>query len=357
MSDKAKALELIEGVIMHNNYPDEVAAIKTIRKALEPVEGAPLQTKEQDYIRDLLKMVDRAVDVEGLKRSLVDNGIFMDSWDDCIDHSADPSKMVETKAYYAHEMSDHIREVTKMVDKPVDVDEVEKILRNEGWGDDLDKAQAKIDRAVDVGGILNDLYSDMDKAFNLGKNHDFGLCIDDTQIGIEFAFNWLCEQDHLQAQNMLTKSQNVNTSDKHVNGVDEKAISDAVFKFLDERALTADDHAKELMFHFGMYLQAQGLIGGGWQDISSAPKDGTEILLYAKGFGSILDTDATEFPYGKPPIPCLTWKIAGKHMYAYQGYYSPKGTETHWFSTNDFEFLKKPTHWQPLPTPPTEDKK
>lgn len=41
------------------------------------------------------------------------------------------------------------------------------------------------------------VYSAMDKAFNLGKNHDDGLCIDDTQIGIEWAI------DHLANRNML----------------------------------------------------------------------------------------------------------------------------------------------------------
>lgn len=34
----------------------------------------------------------------------------------------------------------------------------------------------------------------------------------------------------------------------------DKEISDLVFQFLEERALTADDHAKQLMFHFGKYL-------------------------------------------------------------------------------------------------------
>lgn len=37
----------------------------------------------------------------------------------------------------------------------------------------------------------------------------------------------------------------------------EKEVSDLVYAFLEERALTADDHAKQLMFHFGLYLIAK----------------------------------------------------------------------------------------------------
>lgn len=44
---------------------------------------------------------------------------------------------------------------------------------------------------VDVATVLDELYTILDNAFALGKNHDNGLVIDDTQVGAEFAFNYL----------------------------------------------------------------------------------------------------------------------------------------------------------------------
>lgn len=65
-----------------------------------------------------------------------------------------------------------------------------------------------------------------------------------------------------------------------------------------------------------------------WQDIATAPKDGTELLLYGV---------------------CWDRKLRGK--------YSPD-INVGWFSTNG-EWLTRslvegitPTHWMPLPSPP-----
>ncbi|QBJ80485.1 hypothetical protein [Aquitalea sp. USM4] len=62
----------------------------------------------------------------------------------------------------------------------------------------------------------------------------------------------------------------------------------------------------------------------GWQDISTAPKDGTDVLL--------------SMPYGMPP------RVAG---YFKDGWYS--------FDRPDDE-IKDPSHWMPLPIPPKPSK-
>lgn len=67
---------------------------------------------------------------------------------------------------------------------------------------------------------------------------------------------------------------------------------------------------------------------GGWQDISTAPKDGTE---YA---GIIKDAHGN---FGQP-FACFYDEDKGSHVCVRQ-------TEC---------FLHKPTHWMPLPQPPKE---
>lgn len=63
-----------------------------------------------------------------------------------------------------------------------------------------------------------------------------------------------------------------------------------------------------------------------WQDISTAPKDGTHILVWMseKNLGSHIQTMRT----GKVPLigSIFAWDAAGK-----------------------------PTHWQPLPKPPVSE--
>jgi hypothetical protein len=51
---------------------------------------------------------------------------------------------------------------------------------------------------ADPESILEKLYTEMDQAFKLGKHHNNGLCNDDTQIGIEWAFKWLSEKGYLR---------------------------------------------------------------------------------------------------------------------------------------------------------------
>ena len=70
-----------------------------------------------------------------------------------------------------------------------------------------------------------------------------------------------------------------------------------------------------------------------WQPIETAPKDGTEVLVFGKWFGEI----AKSAPDAKPEMHVAkfyehgVWNITGGDTYA------------SWV---------KATHWMPLPTPP-----
>ena len=91
-----------------------------------------------------------------------------------------------------------------------------------------------------------------------------------------------------------------------------------------------------------------------WQPIETAPKDGTYIIIYSKDFGSSLsDTDAAEFtddPRNAPRPLSLT-----KHAPTlYVARYYEEHSEMGWFSHSPiYEFLVQPTHWMPLPEPPS----
>jgi len=61
---------------------------------------------------------------------------------------------------------------------------------------------------------------------------------------------------------------------------------------------------------------------GGWQDISTAPKDGTRFIAWRK--------------YSTRPLIARYWKDFG------------------WFEDEDGLHLYNLTHWQPLPNPPKE---
>ena len=63
----------------------------------------------------------------------------------------------------------------------------------------------------------------------------------------------------------------------------------------------------------------------GWRDISTAPKDGTPILITASGVNPVVAFQSDVMP---------KWWL------------NPTGIEVDWFS---------PTSWQPLPPPPGEE--
>lgn len=76
-----------------------------------------------------------------------------------------------------------------------------------------------------------------------------------------------------------------------------------------------------------------------WQDISTAPKDGTEVLLWGEWAGEI------HGPCGKQSIDIGSW----------QGGFSDFGGPDWWASsTGDaYQCWVRATHWMPLPLPPS----
>lgn len=77
----------------------------------------------------------------------------------------------------------------------------------------------------------------------------------------------------------------------------------------------------------------------GWRDIASAPRDGTEVLVYGLFAGEIHGPDdrpefgIASYSNGRGDYSALgfTWDAVGGDAYA---------------------VWAKPTHWQPLPAPP-----
>jgi hypothetical protein len=63
-----------------------------------------------------------------------------------------------------------------------------------------------------------------------------------------------------------------------------------------------------------------------WQPIETAPKDGTKVLFWSSGTGD--------------------WPICGRWV-------DPDGADFSWWGM-DKSALGNPTHWMPLPAPPSE---
>lgn len=73
---------------------------------------------------------------------------------------------------------------------------------------------------------------------------------------------------------------------------------------------------------------ASPLPGGGWQDISTAPKDGTHVLL-SEGHN--------------------VWEGRAVESYGRWGWWERNAHPTNYCGSEDY-----PTHWMPLPPPPAE---
>lgn len=82
-----------------------------------------------------------------------------------------------------------------------------------------------------------------------------------------------------------------------------------------------------------------------WQPIESAPKDGSYMLLYfPEGARSLReDYDAQDWSEYEPAMMLGFWS----------GDNYPENEWTHDFYEG-ISFYGEPTHWMPLPTPPTE---
>jgi len=82
-------------------------------------------------------------------------------------------------------------------------------------------------------------------------------------------------------------------------------------------------------------LSSAGIDCEGWRDIESAPKDGTDILLYCPPPpGTYISGQLPDSGYTLVEIGAF---IDGR--WEFRGLY-------------DEEFLFPPTHWRPLPLPP-----
>ena len=86
---------------------------------------------------------------------------------------------------------------------------------------------------------------------------------------------------------------------------------------------------------------------GEWQDIETAPLDGTPLLLFVPGVTSWSRTD------GMPDVVVGMW---AKHLFQ-EGWYSDIGDVDQGYESTGAYFehdVLSPTHWMPLPEPPKE---
>jgi len=102
-------------------------------------------------------------------------------------------------------------------------------------------------------------------------------------------------------------------------------------------------------------LRTQPSAVPGWQDISTAPRDGTKIILARFGFTTDttgLEIDGKEwreriFDWKATTIYSLWWACTGSWSDKYKN----------WNDGVDPCGLNKPTHWQPIPAPPKHEVK
>lgn len=82
-----------------------------------------------------------------------------------------------------------------------------------------------------------------------------------------------------------------------------------------------------------------------WRDISTAPKDGTPILIWEPGPHSFGNREKYRrmVPVGEAPAPPQEYDDKRWAV----GYWRPWGG---WGNRNSADV--KPTHWMPLPEPP-----
>lgn len=143
-----------------------------------------------------------------------------------------------------------------------------------------------------------------------------------------------------------------------ITDIDKNAFALRVAKWMDEYAAGI---AKPLWMYMGEAEVLASILReyaeGGWRDISTAPKDGTVILLFCpKGDGT----------------PGNTYRVtAGNWESDPGGTTEYRDREGRWIDQDDrdgwegwiswdggfSEDTMMPTHWRPLPSPPQEQSK
>lgn len=72
-----------------------------------------------------------------------------------------------------------------------------------------------------------------------------------------------------------------------------------------------------------------------WQDIETAPKDGTKLILVGEPHAHFYDSEDRCWTYGEVGVECVG------EGYFFAGLWQRNGGT-----------FKNPTHWMPLPSPP-----
>ena len=114
------------------------------------------------------------------------------------------------------------------------------------------------------------------------------------------------------------------------------------------------DRANQALDEMQAYAEARVREAQQWQPIETAPKDGAEILLFR-------DADVYD---GKPVPPRVTsgawteWTDTASEYHSTTGEYlgqSVQDSGAEWLSWDGgFSEEMPPTHWMPLPSPPTD---
>lgn len=146
---------------------------------------------------------------------------------------------------------------------------------------------------------------------------------------------------------------------EELRDVSETPRTDALYqKLLDEDAIGGStqavdellDHGNKLERELTAALSDPTLTGREWMDIESAPKDGTEILVW--------------FDFATVPIVHIAW-YRSKDAYEAEGQYCDFGTLEDWegwWTYPEHSVTQKkldgnysPTHWMHLPAAPAKE--
>ena len=113
--------------------------------------------------------------------------------------------------------------------------------------------------------------------------------------------------------------------------IDEKAFEAARAAWLESASdyTRLDDSIKAAILAYESAKPKEG-----WRDIASAPKDGTAILLYGPG---VLNRDGRTSMYARAQHVGWAHDVDGHLL---------------WY-TRDPRVTCRPTHWRPLPDPPS----